>query len=280
MPRPARLAFILPTRLQSADAKRALLLGLFAIARGYLEAAVVVYLRQIHFPQGFAFPLHGSMFDSRLHVEVGREAATIIMLAVAAVLAGRRRRERFAWFLFVFGAWDIVYYLGLKALLNWPASLLTWDVLFLIPFPWAAPVLAPVLVALTMSVMGLMLVRAGRSENAFHIGRADWLAAVAGTLAILGSFLSSYSAVVLGNLSRQYELSAAAGSLVPERYPWWLLAVGLALVWLAVLRVVRRTRSSEAPKLTRNGAVPGYAVRVLQNDLGEAKLQSADEEGE
>ena len=30
---------------------------LYAVAMGYLEAAVVVYLRAIYYPEGFSFPL-------------------------------------------------------------------------------------------------------------------------------------------------------------------------------------------------------------------------------
>jgi hypothetical protein len=46
--------------------------------------------------------------------------------------------------MFVFGIWDLFYYVWLKVCLGWPSSLLTWDVLFLIPVPWVGPVLAPV----------------------------------------------------------------------------------------------------------------------------------------
>ena len=151
VPRPAR-----------ADAKKTLVLGLFAIAMGYVEAAVVVYLRRIYYPQGFAFPLNNAVLDRMFLVEPGRELATIVMLTTIAILVGRKRVERVGWFLFCFATWDVFYYVWLKALLHWPPSLLTWDILFLIPFPWAAPVLSPALVAASMAVWGLVLVRLDR----------------------------------------------------------------------------------------------------------------------
>ena len=46
-------------------------------------------------------------------------------------------------FFWAFGLWDICYYVWLWVILRWPASLLDFDVLFLIPLPWIGPVLAP-----------------------------------------------------------------------------------------------------------------------------------------
>ena len=93
--------------------------------------------------------------------EVAREAATLLMLGAVAAAVGGNFRQWFAFFLLAFGAWDISYYAFLKVLIDWPKSLLTWDVLFLIPVPWSGPVLAPALVALTMVGTGLRLSVAG-----------------------------------------------------------------------------------------------------------------------
>ena len=72
---------------------------------------------------------------TRLKIELGREFATLLMLGGAALMVGRNLREWVAVFVACFGVWDIVFYLVLKALLNWPASLSTWDLLFLLPVP-------------------------------------------------------------------------------------------------------------------------------------------------
>ncbi|MBK6776216.1 MAG: hypothetical protein IPG74_10380 [Flavobacteriales bacterium] len=109
-------------------------LAVFAIAMAYLESAVVVYLRALFFPNGFTFPLP-QMDRSIVITELGRELATVVMLLAPAFMLARRSIERFAWFLFAFGVWDLFYYIWLKVLLGWPASLFDMDILFLVPVP-------------------------------------------------------------------------------------------------------------------------------------------------
>ena len=121
--------------------------SLFAISMAYLESAVVVYLRELYYPDGFQFPLTGIPLRI-LIIEIGREAATILMLYAYAKSVGSNGREVMAYFSLNFGVWDIWYYIWLKLLLDWPATILDWDILFLIPVPWVGPVLAPVIVSL------------------------------------------------------------------------------------------------------------------------------------
>src|SRR5262245_19349008 len=68
-----------------------LLLGL---AIGWFEAAVVVYLRALYYPDGFRFPVR-IVWDAVVRVEIVREAASLLLLAAAARLAGRAFLERF-----------------------------------------------------------------------------------------------------------------------------------------------------------------------------------------
>jgi hypothetical protein len=114
--------------------KRILTVFLFSIAMAYLESAVVVYLREIFYPEGFIFPIK-LITDKISLIEIGREAATIIMLATIALLSSRMKQEKFYFFLLAFGVWDIFYYFWLKVFINWPQTLLTDDLLFLIPIP-------------------------------------------------------------------------------------------------------------------------------------------------
>ena len=96
-------------------------------------------------------------------VEIVREAMTMVMLASVAFLSVRTSRERIAIFLYTFALWDISYYLGLWAVVRWPTSLLTPDVLFLIPVPWYSQVWYPLLVsALTISAVILSVRRKSR----------------------------------------------------------------------------------------------------------------------
>ena len=58
---------------------------IFSIAMAYLESAVVVYLREIYYPDGFSFPL--TPINAYIFItEFWREIATIIMLAGIGVL--------------------------------------------------------------------------------------------------------------------------------------------------------------------------------------------------
>ncbi|MFH1259777.1 MAG: hypothetical protein ABII74_08225 [Elusimicrobiota bacterium] len=133
-------------------------LGIFAVAMGYLEAVVVFYLRQIFpFFQFSPVDIQPLLTSPLYFIEQTRETATIVMLVFLALLAGKTIRQRLAHFLWCFGIWDIFYYLGLFILLRWPSSLLTLDVLFLIPLPWIAPVIVPVSVSLVMIAWSIYL---------------------------------------------------------------------------------------------------------------------------
>lgn len=141
-------------------------LVLFALAMGWLEAVVVVYIRGLlGLPHGGPLPVDGDLV-ARLRAipwltptEQTRETATLIMLAAVGWLAGTGATSRFGAFLVAFGVWDIAYYLGLFALLAWPPSLFTRDLLFLIPpHPWwNQPVWLPVSIAIVMIALGVRL---------------------------------------------------------------------------------------------------------------------------
>lgn len=120
----------------------------FGIAFGFVEAAVVVYLRAatglLPVPQTdkliFIPPI-------LLRVECSREAATMVMLAATAWLAVKGAREKAAAFLWTFAFWDFFYYVWLRVAIGWPASLVTPDLLFLLPVPWISQVWFPLLVS-------------------------------------------------------------------------------------------------------------------------------------
>jgi hypothetical protein len=128
--------------------KQLLIAALFGIAFGFVEAAVVVYLRAATGlwpePQVNALVV---VPDNLLRIECFREAATIIMLGAIAFLSGQRIKEKAVAFLWTFAFWDIFYYVWLRFAIGWPSSLLNTDVLFLIPVPWVAQVWFPILVS-------------------------------------------------------------------------------------------------------------------------------------
>lgn len=199
---------------------RILLLVFFGIAMGYLEATVVVYLRALYYPEGFAFPI--KLIPSNMAiVEVGREAATIIMLITMAGLAGRRFWERFGYFMIAFGVWDIFYYLALKMTLDWPSNLFETDILFLIPLPWIGPVIAPALVSLLMIGAGISLLFRSQRGEEIRFSILSWILGVTGTLIILYTFL--------------YDFRSVPEQRLPGPYPYTVFGAGFILSILAYL---------------------------------------------
>ncbi|MBI2625916.1 hypothetical protein HYW68_02625 [Candidatus Parcubacteria bacterium] len=145
------------------------LAAIFGVAFGFVEAAVVVYLRAA---VGLTDPALignldalGKLSGRLLVVELFREAATLAMLVAFALLAAPTRRERWAVLLWTFAIWDIAYYAGLWATVRWPQSLTTPDVLFLIPVPWLAPVWFPILVSAFTVFAVLAARRSGAGER-------------------------------------------------------------------------------------------------------------------
>jgi len=181
-----------PIKPPSAVILRWGLVMILAIAFGYIEAAVVVYLRQIFHPNGFNFPLAAYFLadNSRnlLLVEVGREAATLVLLLSVCLLSGQSRPQRLAYFITIFAVWDIFYYVWLKVILDWPASIMDWDVLFLIPLPWAGPVLAPLLISLTLLVFAGIILYRDYKANPIKISLWDWLGFCTAALLVVISF--------------------------------------------------------------------------------------------
>ena len=141
--------------------RRLVALFVYATAMAFVEAAVVVYLRTLlpGAQMTVTVPLPPSVYG----VEVMRETATIVMLLAVAYLSFERWALRAVTFIWIFSIWDLFYYVFLKALLGWPASLATKDVLFLIPVPWVAPVWFPLAVSTaTLAVTSWLLVRSTR----------------------------------------------------------------------------------------------------------------------
>ncbi len=188
--------------------------ALFAVAMAYLEATIVVYLRKIYYPAGFHFPLV-NIPRSVLLIEAGREAATIIMLYALAKLIAGRRQTVLAYFCYSFGIWDIWYYVWLKILLNWPASFLDWDVLFLIPLPWLGPVLAPLLVSIALITAALVMLFFESRELPLHFSRLESALEILAGLLILLSFFTEVQTIPLQQ--------------IPQNYHWWLFATGIVL---------------------------------------------------
>ncbi len=227
-----------------------LLLGIFSIAMGLMEAIAVVYLREIYYPQGFNFPLNPLSLRT-LSLELLREITTIIMLAMVALITGRNYLQRFSFFLYIFSIWDIFYYLGLKLLLGWPSSLLEWDILFLIPITWVGPVLAPIICSLTMIVLAVCLIILQNSGKLAGIRLSEWGQLISGALIVFYTFVNDYSRIIIRGgflsgfwrLTNNEQFQQLIFQYVPVEYNWYLFGIGEFLALSALTLIIIRTKS-------------------------------------
>lgn len=202
-----------------------LLIVVFAIAFACIESAVVVYLRMLYYPEGFSFPL--KLIDHRIiRIELLREVATLVMLVAAGMLAGLTQWQRFSYIMITFGVWDIFYYVWLNVFLGWPGSLLDWDVLFLLPIPWIAPVLVPVIISLLLILAGVLIIRTEEREGRFRPSPLVWGLSIAGTLVVLFSFM--------------VDTDATLHLQMPRPFRWDIFAAGVLLYIVSMILVFRK----------------------------------------
>ncbi len=215
-------------------------LTLFSVAMGFMETAIVIYLRKLYYPSGFEFPLIPVSPDIAL-VEFLREAATVIMLVGIGILAGRTASQKFAFFIYCFAVWDLVYYVFLKVFLNWPASIFTWDILFLIPVPWVGPVLAPCIIALTMILLASLIIYAAEKGISTKIKAVEWMLLVTGSLVVIASFITPYfdflkqENLSAWTLNSKEALFEEIRTFVPATYNWFLFLVGEVILLGSIL---------------------------------------------
>ena len=218
-----------------------LVVSLFSIAMGLLESAVVIYMREILYPEGFGFPMSPVQPDMML-TELLREGATIIMLLGIGFLAGRNTSERLAWFLYSFAIWDIFYYVFLWLLIGWPPSLMTYDVLFLLPSTWIAPVITPLIVSLTMMAFALLILVVNRQEKDIKIPGISWLLLITGSVILILGFIWDYSAFIMESMTirdiwtlPKEQVLKLATQYIPRKFNWFLFILGELVILSGIL---------------------------------------------
>jgi hypothetical protein len=230
--------------------KKLIWLTLFSIAMGFMETSVVVYLRKIYYPNGFNFPL--TPIDNGIAlVEFYREIATIIMLLGIGIIAGKNTSQKFAFFIYCFAIWDLFYYVFLKILIDWPQSLFTWDILFLIPIPWVGPVLAPCIVSATMIIFMLFIIYLQEKGFDTKINMKEWLLLSFGSIIVIISFVWDYiifvgagnSATNIWTLSGKESLFSEIATYIPTTFNWWLFSSGELIIVFAILIFIKRIKN-------------------------------------
>jgi hypothetical protein len=218
------------------DLKKIIWVSIFSVAMAYLESAVVVYLREIYYPEGFSFPLK-YIPTNILIVEISREVATIIMLVSIGILSGKNFWEKFSYFMFSFGVWDIFYYIWLKIALNWPSSIFEWDVLFLIPIVWIGPVIAPVIISLSLIISALIILNFESKGYKFYATKKDWVLVIISGLIIILSF----------TVDLEYILNES----LPQRFKWEIFAFGEILAIAVFYNRVANVKSNISQVATK-----------------------------
>ena len=131
---------------------------LYAVAMAFVETACVVSLKRLYFPEGWRPPFHAIPADG-LWLEQAREVATLVMIAAVAFLGGPGLRDGFARFLWIFGIWDLLYYVFLRFLTGFPSGVGDRDIVFLVPHEWIFPVWVPVVCSVGSLLVALALRR-------------------------------------------------------------------------------------------------------------------------
>ena len=224
-------------------------LTLFSISMGMLESAVVIYLREHFYPQGFDFPIQP--IDTHISiVELLRELATIIMLLSVGILSGRNKTEKFGWFLFCFAIWDIFYYVFLKLLINWPETLLTWDILFLIPITWTGPVITPVIVSFTMIALAVLIAYFTDLNIPVRFGSLIWTLLITGSVILIVAFCWDYSKFILRiysfsdirNIPDSKALLSLSYKYMPQLFNWFLFILGETIIITGIVFFVLKMK--------------------------------------
>jgi hypothetical protein len=208
---------------------RWLVVGLFAVAMAWAEAAAVYYLRtlvnRIEPYQPNPLPIATGLGEA----ELIREVATLIMIFAVGWLAGATWRGRFGYLGIAFGIWDIFYYVFLKVMTGWPGSVGDWDILFLLPLPWWGPVWAPASIAFLMILWGTFVTQFERTP--VPKCSSNWKPVALGFLGIL---LALY--VFMADAIRIAGQGAVAlRTMLPDEFNWPLFVVSLALMAVPVV---------------------------------------------
>ena len=220
--------------------QRWMVVFLFAAAMAWVESAVVVDLRtlvsRLQPYQADPLPQSANLGQT----ELVREAATLVMLATVGWLAGSTGRGRLGYAMVAFGVWDILYYVWLRVICGWPANLLDWDLLFLLPLPWWGPVIAPMLISGLMIVGGTLVSVLESHRRPIWPGRLAWALNLAGAALALYVFMAD-------TLHAALNRSGAVRSVLPEHFDWPLFWVALALLAAPIVDTGLKILSGRLP---------------------------------
>jgi hypothetical protein len=212
--------------------KNLILVGIFAIAMAYLESAVVVYLRAMYGIEDLLkdTPLAADIFTC---IELGREAATLVMLIILGIISGNTWQKRIAYSIFAFAIWDIFYYIWLFLFIQWPKSLFEWDILFLIPLPWWGPVITPVIISILLILISYLVI----IDVKFKITSFDWKVFSSAIIIILYTFMEDSIKTILSGGNNISEVR-------PTDFNWILFLIAYISMIVTSIKVFYSGRNN------------------------------------
>jgi len=128
--------------------------------------------------------------------------------------------------------WDILYYVFLKIIVDWPRSLWDWDILFLLPLPWWGPVIAPMLIAALMITCGTLMTQ---FEN-IRPSRRAWLFNLSGCVLALLVFMADALRAIDGGVE-------ALRQVLPVWFNWPVFIIALVLMAVPIIEMLKQIRN-------------------------------------
>lgn len=134
-----------------------ILMALFAFAFGFNEAAISHYLGVQAKDSSGKTSFFSKIDNKTLNIEKARELAALFIMFFVTMLTRGTFFRKFASFVFMFGIWDLTYYITLKKITGLPSSFFEWTILFLYPYPWMAPMIVPFIISI-IGIIGAVIV--------------------------------------------------------------------------------------------------------------------------
>ena len=126
-------------------------------------------------------------------------------------------------------------------MVDWPESLLTWDILFLLPTTWVGPVITPVALALLMVVFAFFISYFTDKISNLVILKLEWILIIAGSITTIVSFTLEYTEFILQKysflqvLNMDKKFLQYAIQYVPHNFPWWIFIAGFLLIAIGIV---------------------------------------------
>ena len=104
--------------------------------------------------------------------------------------------------------------------ISWPNSLFSPDILFLIPLPWRALVIIPVLIACLTVIYGLLVVVGKYKGQKIKLSLIEWITLIVGVFILLVSFMQDALLILPIDVETLVELQIAPSNC-SSRFSVW-----------------------------------------------------------